>query len=66
MALPKVREQVRDFFGWGADSRGRQLTPRSSITMRAPTTVMAWRAHRVSTSRSCSAVRMPFCFRSFE
>jgi hypothetical protein len=36
-----VREQVNDFFEDGHDSSGRELTPRSSITTRAPITVIA-------------------------
>jgi hypothetical protein len=45
-ATGKEREVVIDFFAGGAVSSGRQLTPRSSITRRAPTTVMLLRALR--------------------
>src|SRR5215207_4804701 len=55
----KEREVVTDFFAGGAVSSGRQLTPRSSITRRAPTTVMLLRAHLTSASRSWSAFSIP-------
>ena len=55
----KEREVVTDFFAGGAVSSGRQLTPRSSITRRAPTTVMLLRAHLTSASRSWRAFSIP-------
>jgi hypothetical protein len=53
-----------DFFTGGHFSKDRQLTPRNSITMHAPTTVIIFLAHRVTTPRKASTVSLPLVRRS--